>query len=115
MVIIRNYENMSIQIDSIIANHMSVGNINFLYGYGYLWSIWRHKKIALRRYCENFAGRYTTYTVRLYDFRFHQYMTSILVFFKNLHICDNCHSVWSMIKHEIGAHRAVSYLLAENI
>lgn len=36
MVIIRNYENMSIQIDSIIANHMSVGNINFLYGYGYL-------------------------------------------------------------------------------
>lgn len=36
MVIIRNYENMSIQIDSIIANHMSVGNINILYGYGYL-------------------------------------------------------------------------------
>lgn len=36
MVIIRNYENMSIQIDSIIANHMSVGNINFLHGYGYL-------------------------------------------------------------------------------
>lgn len=36
MVIIRNYENMSIQIDSIIANHMSVGNINFLYCYGYL-------------------------------------------------------------------------------
>lgn len=36
MVIIRNYENMSIQIDSIIANHMSVGNINFLDGYGYL-------------------------------------------------------------------------------
>lgn len=36
MVIIRNYESMSIQIDSIIANHMSVGNINFLYGYGYL-------------------------------------------------------------------------------
>lgn len=36
MVIIHNYENMSIQIDSIIANHMSVGNINFLYGYGYL-------------------------------------------------------------------------------
>lgn len=36
MVIIRNYENMSIQIDSIIGNHMSVGNINFLYGYGYL-------------------------------------------------------------------------------
>lgn len=36
MVIIRNYENMSIQIDSIITNHMSVGNINFLYGYGYL-------------------------------------------------------------------------------
>lgn len=36
MIIIRNYENMSIQIDSIIANHMSVGNINFLYGYGYL-------------------------------------------------------------------------------
>lgn len=36
MVIIRNYENMSIQIDSIIVNHMSVGNINFLYGYGYL-------------------------------------------------------------------------------
>lgn len=36
MVIIRNYENMSIQIDSIIANHLSVGNINFLYGYGYL-------------------------------------------------------------------------------
>lgn len=72
-------------------------------------------KNALRRYCGSFADRYTTYTVRLYDFRFNQYMTSILVSFKNLHICDNCHSVWSMIKHEIGAHRAVSYLLAENI
>lgn len=36
MVIIRNYGNMSIQIDSIIANHMSEENINFLYGYGYL-------------------------------------------------------------------------------
>lgn len=58
MVIIRNYENMSIQIDSIIANHMSVGNINF-YMVMVICEVFEGIKNALRRYCGNFAYRYT--------------------------------------------------------